>query len=80
MIGERQLGGDREISILLPDKYLVEDSMNPGLTALISYAMNADHAWNGKAVAMAQHAWATGRSTSNTGTDEAALRHMRRLK
>src|SRR4030095_12055224 len=51
MLGERQLGGDREISILLPNKYLVEDSMNPGglSTALISYrTLNADHAWNGQ--------------------------------
>src|SRR6476646_7461490 len=51
MIRERQLGGDREISVLLPNKYLVEDSMNPGglSTALISYrTLNADHAWNGQ--------------------------------
>ena len=51
MFGERQMGGDREISILLPNKYLVEDSMNPGglSTALITYrTLNGDHAWNGQ--------------------------------
>ena len=51
VLGERQLGGDREISIELPNKYYVEDSMNPGglSTAFINYrALNADHAWNGQ--------------------------------
>src|SRR5690349_14254662 len=50
VFGERQLAGDREISILLPNKYLVEDSMNPGglSTAMINtHALNGDHAWNG---------------------------------
>ena len=28
--GDRQMAGDREISILLPNKYLVEDAMNAG--------------------------------------------------
>jgi hypothetical protein len=49
MFGERQMAGDREISIALPDKYSVEDSMNPGglSTAMISArTMNGDHAWN----------------------------------
>ena len=49
MFGERQMGGDREVSIALPDRYLVEDSMNPGglSTALISTrTLNGDHAWN----------------------------------
>jgi hypothetical protein len=49
MIGERQMGGDREISIALPDKYLVEDSMNPGglSTAMImTRTLNGEHAWN----------------------------------
>jgi hypothetical protein len=49
MLGERQMEGDREISILLPNKYLVEDSFNPGglSTAMISTrALNGDHAWN----------------------------------
>jgi hypothetical protein len=51
MFGERQMGGDREISILLPNKYVVEDSMNPGglSTAMITYrTLNGDHAWNGQ--------------------------------
>ena len=50
VIGERQLGGDREISILLPNKYLVEDAMNAGgmSTAMINTrALNGDKAWSG---------------------------------
>src|SRR5215467_417480 len=50
MIGDRQMGGDREISIQLPNKYMVEDSFNPGglSTAIINTrALNGDHAWNG---------------------------------
>jgi len=49
MFGERQMGGDREISIALPDKYSVEDSMNPGglSTAMImTRTLNGEHAWN----------------------------------
>jgi hypothetical protein len=49
VFGERQMGGDREISIALPNKYLVEDSMNPGglSTALINTrGLNGDRAWN----------------------------------
>ena len=48
--GDRQMGGDREISILLPNKYLVEDAMNAGglSTAMISTrALNGDRAWSG---------------------------------
>jgi hypothetical protein len=50
VFGERQLGGDREISILLPNKYLVEDAMNAGglSTALINTrALNGNKAWSG---------------------------------
>ena len=50
VFGDRQMGGEREISIELPNKYLVEDSMNPGglSTALINTrALNGDHAWTG---------------------------------
>ena len=50
VFGERQLGGDREISILLPNKYLVEDAMNTGglSTAMISSrGLNGDKAWSG---------------------------------
>jgi hypothetical protein len=49
VFGERQMGGDREISIALPNKYLVEDSLNPGglSTALInSRGLNGEHAWS----------------------------------
>src|SRR5678815_753396 len=44
------MGGDREVSIVLPNKYLVEDSMNPGglSTALINTrGLNGEHAWSG---------------------------------
>jgi hypothetical protein len=50
VFGERQMGGDREISILLPNKYLVEDAMNTGgmSTAMINTrGLNGDHAWSG---------------------------------
>ncbi len=49
MLGERQLAGDRDVSIMLPDKYLVEDAFNPGglSTAMINArGMNGEHAWN----------------------------------
>lgn len=49
VFGERQMAGDREISILLPNKYLVEDAMNAGghSTAMINTrALNGDRAWN----------------------------------
>lgn len=48
VLGDRQMGGDREISISLPGKYSVEDAMNPGgmSTAMINTrAMNGDRAW-----------------------------------
>ena len=50
ILGERELAGDREISILLPDKYLVEDAFNQGglSTAVINTrGLNGEHAWNG---------------------------------
>ena len=49
MLGDRQMGGDRDVSIMLPDKYLVEDAFNPGglSTALVTTrGMNGEHAWN----------------------------------
>src|SRR5215213_735941 len=48
--GERQMGGDREISISLPNKYLVEDALNAGglSTAMISFrGLNGEKAWSG---------------------------------
>jgi hypothetical protein len=48
--GERQMGGEREISIALPDKYLVEDAMNSGglSTAMINTrGLNGAKAWSG---------------------------------
>jgi hypothetical protein len=50
VFGERQMAGDREISIALPGKYLVEDSMNPGglSTAMINTrGLNGERAWSG---------------------------------
>src|ERR1043165_3915581 len=50
IFGDRQMGGEREISILLPNKYLVEDAMNMGglSTSMINTrALNGEHAWSG---------------------------------
>ena len=50
VFGDRQMGGDRDISISLPNKYLVEDAMNAGglSTAMISYrGLNGERAWSG---------------------------------
>jgi hypothetical protein len=47
--GDRQMGGDREISISLPDKYVIEDSMNPGgmSTSMVNTrGLNAERAWS----------------------------------
>ena len=44
------MAGDREISIALPGKYLVEDSMNPGgmTTSIVNTrGLNGDRAWSG---------------------------------
>lgn len=49
VFGDRQLGGDREISISLPNKYLVEDAMNAGglSTAMINTrGLNGERAWS----------------------------------
>jgi hypothetical protein len=48
VFGDRQFGGDREISIGLPDKYLVEDAMNAGGHSLASVnrrGLNGERAW-----------------------------------
>src|ERR1051326_1066669 len=50
VFGDRQMGGEREISILLPNKYLVEDAMNMGglSTSMINTrVLNGEHAWSG---------------------------------
>ena len=50
VVGEREMAGDREISISLPDKYLVEDAMSMGglSTAIInSRGLNGERAWMG---------------------------------
>lgn len=51
VLGEREMAGDREVSIALPDKYLVEDAFNQGglSTAMISTrGLNGEHAWSGQ--------------------------------
>ena len=48
--GDRQMGGDREISIQLPNKYLVEDAMNAGglaTSTINTRALNGERAWSG---------------------------------
>src|SRR5215208_5024618 len=50
VFGERQMGGDREMLILLPNKYLVEDAMIAGglSTAMINTrGLNGERAWSG---------------------------------
>jgi hypothetical protein len=44
----REMAGDREVSIMLPDKYVVEDAMSQGglSTAMVNTrGLNGDHAW-----------------------------------
>jgi hypothetical protein len=82
VFGERQLGGDREISIELPNKYYVEDSMNPGglSTALINYrTLNGEHAWNGQSGGgggMVFRMTVPGGATATPEQMEAGLRRM----
>src|ERR1044072_10052447 len=48
--GDRQMGGERESSIQMPNKYLVEDAMSSGglSTAMINTrGLNGDKAWSG---------------------------------
>lgn len=50
VFGDRQMGGDREISISLPNKYLVEDAMNTGgmsVSMLNTRGLNGEKAWSG---------------------------------
>jgi hypothetical protein len=50
IMGERQMAGDREISILLPNKYLVEDAMSMGSmsTSIINTrGLNGERSWSG---------------------------------
>lgn len=50
VMGDRQMGGDREISIALPNKYLVEDAMNTGgmTTSIVNTrGLNGERAWSG---------------------------------
>ena len=49
-LGDRQMSGDREISISLPDKYLVEDAMSiggMGTSMLNTRGLNGERAWSG---------------------------------
>lgn len=48
VFGDRQMGGDREISIQLPNKYVVEDAMSMGgmSTSIINTrGLNGERAW-----------------------------------
>ena len=48
VIGDREMAGDREISIMLPDKYLVEDSVSMGgmsTSVITTKALNGEKAW-----------------------------------
>ena len=50
VFGDRQMGGDREISISLPNRYLVEDAMNAGghnLAMVNTRGLNGERAWSG---------------------------------
>ena len=47
--GDRQMEGDREISISLPNKYLVEDAMNAGghsISTTNTRGLNGERAWS----------------------------------
>ena len=49
VFGDRQMGGEREISIELPNKYLVEDAMNAGghsISMTNTRGLNGDRAWS----------------------------------
>lgn len=49
ILGEREMSGDRDVSILLPDKYLAEDSFSTGgmSTAMVSTrGLNGEKAWS----------------------------------
>lgn len=50
VFGDRQMGGDREISISLPGKYLVEDAMSAGghsIAMVNTRGLNGERAWSG---------------------------------
>ena len=50
VFGEREMGGDREISIALPNKYLIEDALNAGglsVAITTTRGLNGDHVWSG---------------------------------
>jgi hypothetical protein len=50
IFGEREMSGDRDVSILLPDKYLAEDSFSQGglSTAMVNTrGLNGEKAWSG---------------------------------
>lgn len=49
VLGDREMTGEREVSIMLPDKYLAEDSFSQGglSTAVINTrGLNGEKAWN----------------------------------
>lgn len=49
VMGDREMSGDREVSIMLPDKYLAEDSFSQGglsTAIIITRGLNGERAWN----------------------------------
>ncbi len=81
-LGDRQMAGDREISIQLPNKYLVEDAMNPGglATAIMSTrGLNGEQAWtanSGGGGGMIIRMGAPGGQNASPEQIEAALRRI----
>lgn len=48
--GGREMGGDREVSMVLPDKYLIEDAFSQGglsTSIVTTRGLNGEHAWLG---------------------------------
>ncbi|PWT94252.1 MAG: hypothetical protein C5B55_02990 [Blastocatellia bacterium] len=85
MLGERQLTGDRELNIQLPDKYVMEDAMNPGglSTAMLMYhGLNGEQAWNGQSGGggMVFKIAGPGGQQATPEQMEAALRRMYRIE
>lgn len=82
VFGDRQLGGDREISIQLPNKYLVEDATNAGglATSMINTrGLNGDQAWitnSGGGGGMVFRMAGPGGQTSSPEQIEAGLRRI----
>ena len=86
VLGDRQMGGERELSFQMPDKYLVEDSFNPGglSTAMINTrGLNGEQAWSsssGGGGGMVFRVAGPGGQQMTPEQMEAALRRVYRLE